>query len=182
MKVEVSLNKAKWVVEPGCIILVTTADKKRKKNIITLSWQTPVRSNNPCLVAIVMRPTRFSYQLIMDTKEFAVNVPHAGLLKQVVWCGNVSGKNVDKFKGSGLTSLPAKFIKPPLIKECIGHLECYLKQTCSIDDHVMIIGEVIRALVESKLFDGHWIPHKAKTLHYLGDKFYGVLEKRTESP
>ena len=115
---------------------------------------------------------------IKESGEFAINIPHVGLAKQVRWCGTVSGKRVDKFQESGLTPLPAKLIKAPLIKECIGHLECHLKRIYPVDEHAILVGKVVRATVDSNLFNGHWILNKARTIHYLGNQFFGILENR----
>jgi hypothetical protein len=46
MKREVGLSKAKWLVEPGCVVLVTSGTMQ-KPNVMTFSWQTPVNSSDP---------------------------------------------------------------------------------------------------------------------------------------
>ena len=48
MKEEVELSKAKWLVEPGCVVLVTSGTMENA-NVMTFSWQTPINSAYPCL-------------------------------------------------------------------------------------------------------------------------------------
>ncbi len=82
MKRGVPLNQAKWLVEPGCVVLVTggTMDKA---NVMTLSWQTPVQTADPCLVLLVMNRVRYTYELIRQNNELAINVPGEELLDQM---------------------------------------------------------------------------------------------------
>ncbi len=176
MKKEVELHKAKWLVEPGCVVLVTSGTME-KPNVMTFSWQTPVHNADPCLVLLVMNQVRYSYELIKQNNELAINIPGEELLEQVHFVGSVSGKGIDKLKESGLTPVAAKLIQPPLIKECAGHLECKLADTIKMMNHDLLICEVLRAVAEEELFNGKWIPERFHTLHYLGGKSYGVMER-----
>ena len=106
MKRDVALKEAKWLVEPGCVVLVTTGTMERA-NIMTFSWQTPLRSGEPCLVQLVINPNRYTYELIKQNKELVINVPGEELINEVHLAGITSGRRVDKFKEFGLTPLPA---------------------------------------------------------------------------
>ena len=180
MKEEISLSKAKWLVEPGCVVLVT-AGNMEKANFMTFSWQTPVNSQNPCQVLLVINTTRYTYELIKENRQLVINIPDINLLKKVHRAGTVSGRKVDKFKECGLTPVPAKTVAPPLIEECGGHLECRIETIINHGNHDLLICEVARALVKPGLFDGTWIPEKFQTIHYLGGKTYGVIERRIEA-
>jgi len=180
MKTEISLDRAKWLVEPGCVVLVTSGTME-KANVMTFSWQTPVNSANPCLVLLVICHARYSYELIKQNRELVINIPGEALLEQTHFVGTVTGKDVDKFKESGLTPVPAKEVEPPLIEECAGHLECRVADIFEMKTHDLLICEVIRALADADLFDGKWIPEKFHTLHYLGGTSYGVMERRIKA-
>ena len=176
MKREVELNKAKWLVEPGCVVLVTSGTMQ-KPNVMTFSWQTPVNSAEPCLILLAISHLRYSYDLIRQNRQLVINVPGQELLEQVHFVGRVSGRNSDKFKETGLTPTPAKTVEPPLIKECAGHLECRVVDIFKMQTHDLLICQVVRAEAEADFFDGRWIPEKFHTLHYLGGNKYGLMER-----
>lgn len=179
MKTEIPLNKAKWLVEPGCLVMVTSGTME-KANVMTFSWQTPVNSNDPCLVLLVIYHARYSYDLIKQNRELVINIPGEELLEQTYFVGSVTGKNINKFKESGLTPMPAKVVKPPLIKECAGHLECRVVDIFKMQTNDLLICEVLRAVADADLFDGKWIPERFHTLHYLGGTTYGVIDRTVE--
>jgi flavin reductase (DIM6/NTAB) family NADH-FMN oxidoreductase RutF len=180
MKRGVSLNQAKWLIEPGCVVLVTggTMDKA---NLMAVSWQTPVQTADPCLVLLVVNRTRYTYELIRRNNELVINVPGEALLEQTHLCGTVSGRKVDKWKKAGLTPVPANLVQPPLVAECSGHLECRVMQTFSVTTHDLVVCEVVHAEAEEEYFDGAWIPDKFHTLHYMQSDQYGVLTRRLQA-
>jgi flavin reductase (DIM6/NTAB) family NADH-FMN oxidoreductase RutF len=180
MKRGLSLNQAKWLVEPGCVVLVTGGTLE-KANAMTTSWQTPVQTADPCLVLLVMNRVRYTYELIRQNNELVINVPGAELLAQTHYLGTVSGRNVDKFKESGLTPVRANLVHPPLIAECAGHLECQVVRTFTVTTHDLLICEVVHASVEEEFFDGAWIPGKFHTLHYMSATQYGTLDRRLDA-
>lgn len=180
MKKEVELSKAKWLVEPGCVVLVTSGTMENA-NVMTFSWQTPVNTADPCLILLAISHIRYSYELIKQNHELVINVPGEELLEQTHFVGSVTGRNIDKFKESGLTPIPAKMVEPPLIKECAGHLECRVVETFKMQTHDLLVCEVVRAVADTELFDGKWIPERFHTLHYLGGNKYGLMEHTIEA-
>ncbi len=181
MKKEVNLSGAKWLVEPGCVVLVSSGSMERA-NVMTFSWQTPVNTSDPCLVLLAISHRRYSYEMIKQNRELVINVPGEGLLEQVHYVGVVTGTGIDKFRESGLTPVAAGVVQPPLIKECAGHLECRVTEIFEMESHDLLICEVLRATAEAELFDGRWIPEKFHTLHYLHGNKYGVLERTVQAP
>lgn len=180
MKKEVELSKAKWLVEPGCVVLVTSGTMENA-NVMTFSWQTPVNNADPCLVLLVINHIRYSYELIKQNHELVINVPGEELLEQAHFAGQVTGKNIDKFGQSGLTPIPARLVAPPLINECAGHLECRVVNIFKMQTHDLLVCEVVRALANTELFDGMWITERFHTLHYLGGNKYGVMDRAIEA-
>ena len=171
MKKEVPLAKANRLINSGQVILVTSSYKD-KANIITLAWNIPL-SHKPPLLGISVAKTHLSNELITKSEEFIVNIPPVELLKQVIYCGTHSGRDVDKFRETGLTPKKAnRLIKTPLIEECIGNLECYLRDVKEVGDHNLFIGEVIYAEAEEDLFDEIWKIDKVKLIYHLGGKFF----------
>jgi len=188
MKKEVQLNKAKWLVEPGCVVLVTSGTMQ-KPNVMTFSWQTPVNNSDPCLILLAISHVRYSYELIKQNNELVINIPGEELLEQTNYVGCVTGspardalrRGIDKFKESGLTPVAAGMVEPPLIEECAGHLECRVVEMFEMESHDLLICEVVRALAEEDFFDGRWIPEKFHTLHYLTGNKYGLMTRTLEA-
>ncbi len=173
-KAPVSLSSAYRLLYPRNVVLVSCIDKAGKANIITLSWSMPV-SMNPPMVAISLAPKRYSYKLIRETGEFVVNIPTMDIAKETLFCGRRTGREHDKFKEAPLTPLPAKTVKPPIIKECVAHLECKLRQEIITGDHTLFIGEVLAAYANRGAFDGRFNVKKLKPiLHMGGDNFLTI--------
>lgn len=169
------------LLHPRNTILVTCIDKNGKPNIITLAWSMPI-SMKPAIVGISIAPARYSHNLIAETREFAINIPARDVARQTLYCGRVSGRNVEKFKVSGLTPIPAKKIKAPLIKECMAHLECRVTQQLTVGDHTLFIGEVVAASADKGIFKDHFDIKRADPVFHLGGDDFMFLAKEILTP
>lgn len=163
---------------PVPVVLVTCVDKEGKPNIITLAWAGVVCSEPPTL-SISIRPHRYSYGLIKEQGEFVVNIPTTEIMKETDICGTVSGKDVDKFKLTKLTPEKAKFVKPPLIKECPVSLECRVKSSTKLGTHEMFIGEILAVHVDKSVTtpSGEIDYAKAKPFTYNVGEYWSLKEK-----
>jgi flavin reductase (DIM6/NTAB) family NADH-FMN oxidoreductase RutF len=130
------------ILYPNRVVLVTSADKAGEPNIITLAW-TSILSMDPFMVGISIAPKRHSHRLILESREFVINMPSFELEKQMFFCGTKSGKNADKFKETGLTPVKSEKVSPPRIGECYAWLECRLVDAIETGDHTLFIGEVV---------------------------------------
>jgi flavin reductase (DIM6/NTAB) family NADH-FMN oxidoreductase RutF len=181
-KVNVSLPSAYRLLHPMHTVLVSCVGKSRKPNIITLTWAMPT-SISPPLVAVSIAPKRHSHALIEETREFVVNIPTMDILKETLFCGRVSGREIDKFKELGLTPLPAKKVKPPIIKECVAHLECKLHSQFTTGDHTIFVGEIVEAYVDKDAFsEGVYDLEKAKMVFHLGGDEFATLKPKVFAP
>ena len=134
------------------VVLVTCQDEGAKPNIITLAW-VGVANSDPPMISIAIRPQRHSYGIIKRTGEFVANVPTTGILKEMDFCGVVSGSKVDKFSTTQLTAMAAEKVKAPLIKECPVNLECRVKQVIPLGSHDLFLGEVVAAHMDTEIQD-----------------------------
>ena len=96
----------------------------KKSNIITVAW-TGIINTNPAMVYISVRPTRYSYELIKESKEFVINLTNEDLVYATDWCGVKTGSKVDKFKEMKLTKEKAEFVSCPMINESPVSVEGY---------------------------------------------------------
>ena len=122
-------------------VMVSVTDGKGNDNIITVAWAGTVCTNPP-MVSISVRPERFSYQMMRDTGEFVINLTTEELAFATDYCGVKSGRDVDKFKETGLTREKADIVKAPMIKESPVSIECKVKEIKELGSHHMFIAEV----------------------------------------
>jgi flavin reductase (DIM6/NTAB) family NADH-FMN oxidoreductase RutF len=153
----IKLSKAFTLIEPGPVVLVTTHDGKRS-NVMTISW-TMVVDFTPRF-AITTGAWNHSYRALRKTRECVIAIPTVDMLDTVVGVGTCSGADTDKFAKFGLTALPAKRVKAPLIKECLANIECRVVEI--IRRHDIVVLEGIAA---------HEAPlrKEIRTLHAVGD-------------
>jgi flavin reductase (DIM6/NTAB) family NADH-FMN oxidoreductase RutF len=134
------------------VVLISCQDEGVKPNIITLAW-VGVANSDPPMISIAIRPERHSYAIIKRTGEFVANLPTTAILKEMDFCGVVSGSKLDKFSTTRLTPLAAEKVKAPLIKECPVNLECRVKQVIPLGSHDLFLGEVVAAHVDTEIQD-----------------------------
>jgi flavin reductase (DIM6/NTAB) family NADH-FMN oxidoreductase RutF len=122
-------------------IYLVSMEHQGKRNIITVGMFA-FFSANPTLVGVGIAPKRFSYELILKSREYVVNVVDAKLMAAVRVCGETSGRDSDKFQLAGLTALEGVKVKAPSIHEAPVNIECRVVQEVETGDHVWFIGEV----------------------------------------
>ena len=97
-------------------------------NVLTVAW-TGVLATHPPMTYISVRPTRHSYGILMEQREFVINLTTSAMMKETDFCGVRSGKDVDKFQVCHFTPEPAQTVQAPLIAECPVNLECKVTAT-----------------------------------------------------
>jgi flavin reductase (DIM6/NTAB) family NADH-FMN oxidoreductase RutF len=140
------LSKVYRLLEPGPVVMVTTAGKERA-NIMTMSWHTMLEFEPP-LVGCVISNRNYSFDILKATRECVINIPTVELAEKVVGVGNSSGRKTDKFKAFGLTPMPASCVKAPLIDECYANLECKVVDGKLITKYNFFILEVLKAWID----------------------------------
>lgn len=139
-------------VVPSPVVMVSCKGKEldSKPNIITLAWVGIVCSKPP-MVGISIRPKRYSYLLIKESGEFVVNIPNEKLLAATDYCGQVSGKQVDKFAMTKLTPGPCDKVAAPMINECPVNLECKVTQIIPVGAHHLFLGEIVAVHIDEAI-------------------------------
>lgn len=152
-------------------VMVSCGDMENA-NITTIAW-TGVLNSEPPLVYVSIRPSRHSYQIIKDTKEFVINIPDEKLVWATDFCGTKSGKDTDKFKEAHLTKEACGLVKAPAIKECPISLECKLKEIKPLGSHDMFIAEVVSVNAIPELVENGKVNlAKANLITYIGNEYY----------
>lgn len=165
--------KPSTMLNPVPIVMVTCADAEGKPNIITVGWAGTVNSDPPML-SISVRKERYSYNLINDKGQFAVNLATQKLAFATDLCGVKSGRDVNKFELTGLTPEKASVIDVPIIKECPVALECIVKNVLELGSHDMFVAEIVAVQAEESLLDekGKLVMEKADLICYSHGKYW----------
>lgn len=92
---------------------------------------------------VYVREGRYTRELLDQSKEFTVNIPHGEYDKKIIgYCGSRSGKDIDKLKDLNLTLVEGDTVSAPAIKELPLTLECEVKYQQLMDSNA--IPEYIR--------------------------------------
>lgn len=150
------MGKQHWkpgnMLNPVPAVMVSVTDKDGRSNIITVAWAGTVCTNPP-MVSISVRPSRYSYKMIQDTGEFVINLTNESLVKACDYCGVVSGRDVDKFKKTGLTPIPMEHVRAMGIGESPVNMECRVTEKRELGSHTMFIAEVVGVTVDDSYMD-----------------------------
>ena len=175
------MGKVSWksgtFIYPIPAVMVSCGDME-KSNIITVAW-TGILNTNPATVYISVRPTRYSYNIIKETKEFAINLTTTKLARATDWCGVKTGAKFDKFKEMNLHKEKAKFINCPLIKESPVSIECRVKEIKDLGSHHMFVAEVLSIDADDKYIDenGAFDISKCDLIAYANGGYYALGKK-----
>ncbi len=156
---DLPLSKVYQLLEPGPVVLLTTASEGRA-NVMTMSWHMMVEFEPP-LVACVVSGANHSFAALRATKECVIAIPALALAHKVVEVGNCSGRDVEKFERFGLTPTPAQCVTPPLVAECFANLECKVADTGLVNKYNLFVLEVLKAWTDPA-------QKNPKTIHHHG--------------
>ena len=141
------------MIYPLPAVMVSTADKSGKANIIIVAWTGTV-CTNPAMLYISVRPERYSYGLLKDSGEFVVNLTTEKLKKATDWCGVKSGRDVDKWEAMHLTQGKASKLQyAPIIEECPVNIECTVTEVKELGSHHMFLAKVEAVQVGEEYLD-----------------------------
>jgi len=168
-KRRLALSKVYGLLEPGPVVLLTTAHKGRH-NAMAMSWHTMIEFEPP-LVGCVVSANNFSFTALRSTRQCVINIPTADLAATVVHCGNSSGRHTDKFAAFGLIAAPASQVEAPLLTQCYANLECKVADTRWVNRYNFFVLEVLKAWIDPAR-------KRPRTLHHLGKGRF-VVDGRT---
>lgn len=173
------MAKQQWkpgtMVYPVPAVMVTVADRDGNSNIITVAWTGTVCTNPP-MAYISVRPERYSYGMLLETREFVINLTTENLVFATDYCGVKSGRDVDKWKETGLTMEKASVVGVPIIKESPINIECRVTEVKKLGSHHMFLAEVVAVDVDDSYLNGKQKLelNKSKPMVYSHGEYYGL--------
>lgn len=140
-----------------------TVKKGDKINTMTIGWGSiGIVWGKPTIVAMI-RPSRFTYELLENTNEFTISVPKIDTMKkELIFCGKKSGRDVNKFEECKLDLVEGEEINVPIIDNCeifyeckvinkgelnVDNMDSKLLNSCypSDDIHTMYYGQIVKS-------------------------------------
>ena len=174
-------KKVKWhggaLLAPVPAVLVTCGNEKRS-NVFTVAW-TGILNTIPAKTYIAVRKERFSYNLIKNSGEFAINLTTKDLVKATDFCGVRSGKDINKFKVMNLTKQKANEISCPIIGESPVSIECKVTDIVKLGSHDMFMADIVAVDVAEDLIDskGRLELEKAGLIAYCYGEYFALGDK-----
>ena len=173
------MSKQEW--KPGNMIyplpaVMVSVGNETEQNIITIAW-TGTICTNPAMAYISVRPERYSYQFLEETKEFVINLTTEDLVKQTDYCGVKSGRDVDKWKEMQLTKGAAKKLQyAPIIEECPVNIECEVVEIKKLGSHDMFLAKVVAVQVSEEYLNenGKFELNQTGLLAYSHGEYLGL--------
>lgn len=178
-----SLNPG-TLLAPVPAVLVSTAFGKDdeqwdRANMATFAW-TGIINSDPPMVSLGVRPSRYTIEAIEATGEFVINLISEELNPLCDYCGVVSGRDIDKFKKTGLTTTDASGLEiAPAIAESPLTLSCKVSDKKDLGSHIHYMAEVVGVDAAEILFDVNGAIHldRARLVSYIHGEYYSLGEK-----
>jgi len=101
---------------------LTVKDAQNRVNTMTISWGFLGFLWAKPHFTTVVRPQRFTREILAGADSFTVSVPFGGLKKELQVCGVESGRDIDKSKI--VEFVAAKSVASPVVAGCDFYYEC----------------------------------------------------------
>jgi flavin reductase (DIM6/NTAB) family NADH-FMN oxidoreductase RutF len=170
-------------VTPRPIAFVSSFNDKGIANLAPYSYFVAISSNPPIVAFSVSRkkgdkPDKDSLFNAKVKQELVINTVHYGIAQQMVLTSIAFDREIDEFKKSGLTPIPALKVDAPMVAESHINLECRVREIKNFGSHPgagnLVICDVVHIHInEAILGERDRIdPFKADILGRLGRAFY----------
>ena len=171
---------AKQIMKPGTLLspvpaVMVSCGEGEKANIITIAW-TGIINSDPPMTYISVRKSRHSHKLIEESGEFVINLTTEALAFATDYCGVKSGKELNKFKETGLTPVKGQAVSCPLIEEAPVNLECKVKEIHSYPSHDMFVAEIVAMDVDDEIISpkGKILLEETGLLAFIHGEYFGI--------
>jgi len=170
-----TIFKGSAMLNPVPVVLITSKNKEGKTNVFTVGW-IGMACTKPPMITVAIRPERLSYDYIKESGDFVVNLPNSRLVREVDYCGVISGKKIDKILEMNFTLDSSKDIIAPIISECLISLECKVKSITPLGTHDLFLAEIVNTHVDNSLIDNNGKIHfeKADLITYSHGEYFSV--------
>lgn len=170
-------------LKPGALTaplppVLVTVKSGGVSNIITIGW-TGILATNPPKTYISVRPSRHSYEMLKESREFVINLAPAALAPAVDYCGIYTGAKVDKFEKCALTERESHEVAAPTIAECPIALECRVTDILPMGTHDVFMADIVSVSCDESIIDknGKIRYDRADLLAYVHGEYFRLGDK-----
>lgn len=140
------------------------ANVEHRANFMTAAWS-GIACGEPPMISVAIRHPRYTLKGIKQNMTFSVNVPSIDQVKEVDYCGIVSGEKIDKAAVCKFDVFYGKLKSSPMVKQCPVNLECKVEHMLDLGSHILVIGKIEEVFVSANcLTDEHPDVKKIKPL------------------
>ena len=172
---KIKLERKPLVYPMPAFLIGATVDGK--PNFMTAAWS-GIAAGNPPAITVGLQPHRYTLKGIRQNMTFSVNVPSVDQVKEMDYCGIVSGSKTDKVKDCGFKVFYGNLETAPMIEQCPVNLECKATHMLDLGSHILVVGVIEDNYVSEDCFtDGRPDADKIKPLVFTpqADRGYMTL-------
>lgn len=146
-----------------------------RDNLITVAWASVVNTDPP-MISVSIRPSRHSYAQIVQSGVFCLNLVSRDMCRAADYCGVKSGRDVDKFRETGLTARAVEGFGAPAVQEAPAFLCCRVSQRIPLGSHELFLCAVEQVYVRDDLFgeDGSLHLERAGLTAYAHGEYHSL--------
>lgn len=146
-----------------------------RDNLITVAWAGVVNTDPP-MISVSIRPSRHSYAQIVQSGVFCLNLVSRDMCRAADYCGVKSGRDVDKFRETGLTARAVEGFGAPAVQEAPAFLCCRVSQRIPLGSHELFLCAVEQVYVRDDLFgeDGSLHLERAGLTAYAHGEYHSL--------
>lgn len=175
--------------EPGAIFqhrpvvaTIVTAHARGQDNALAIGLHTLI-SHNPPICGIAVMPEKYTYELIVESREFGVNYMPFEEVKLVCAVGTSTGRKIDKFQKFNISKDKPVRTGVPILEKAYAAYECKLIDDTGYGSHRWLVGDIVAL---------HWLKevytpenildlNKVSPILFLGRNLYLTTSKDTVS-
>ena len=125
-------------------------------NPMTIGWGTLGYIWSKPVFEVLVRPARYTFELIENITDFSVNVLPDEFNKQVGICGTQSGRDIDKVAKCGFEMKRGECSNAFYIEQSIIHYECRIIHKNKVD----------AVTLEPSIIDTYYEDHDFHSVYY----------------
>ncbi len=149
MQKQVKFDQAIKTKYPEQVVIAIAKDKNGRANPVTLGW-TMIASGEPPMMAVALYKGHYSVKCIRHSKCFTLVYPSSDMAKAALFFGSHSGRDTDKLAEFTCRTAPARKIDSVLLADAVANFECKLVKQILTGDHIIFVGKVVAAHVNTK--------------------------------
>ncbi len=163
------------------LAVIVTSHAQGRDNAMAVAWFSSI-SQKPPLIGISIAPKRFTYDLILDAKEFGINFISLEKAELIAATGGCPGREVDKFERFNLEKEQPLLTSVPIMKDAYVAYECTLHSNHTIGDHEWFVGEVVATHYDEEVVTsgGHIDLLAVKPALFMGAELYYTTDSNSK--